>query len=127
MRQGKMAMYEEYLPPKRKADLLADMVPWRNMVLPGLVLQTSQHGLQRSYRVRGPDLQGMSREEQGAIMLQANEVLKRLGGQWELQAEAQRTRVRSLPPVRGNDIVPELIDEEHRGRLLGDPGSRETQ
>jgi type IV secretion system protein VirB4 len=81
-----MPVYEEYLPPKRKADLLSDAVPWRNMLLPGLILHKKQHGLQRSYRVRGPDLQGVSLEEQGALMLQANEVLKRLGGQWMLQS-----------------------------------------
>ena len=32
-------------------------------------------------------------------MLQANEVLKRLGGRWMLQSEAQRSRVTALPPV----------------------------
>src|SRR5262245_52130989 len=121
-----MPVYDTYMPPKRKADLLSDVVPWRSMLLPGLILQKKQHGLQRSYAVRGPDLQGVSREEQGALMLQANEVLKRLGGQWMLQAEAQRTRVTSLPKVAWQDPVPELIDEEHRGKLLNDPGSRET-
>ena len=114
-------------PPKRKADLLSDAVPWRNMMLPGLILHKKQHGLQRSYRVRGPDLQGVSLEEQGALMLQANEVLKRLGGQWMLQSEAQRTQVKSLPKVAWPLIVPELIDEEHRAKLLGTPGSRETR
>src|SRR5262249_41083435 len=110
-----MAAYVEYIPRKRKPDLLSDEVPWRNMVLPGLVLQKWQHGLQRSYRVRGPDLQGISREEQGALMLQANEVLKRIGGRWMLQSEAQRTKVTSLPPVDWQDPVPALIDAEHRG------------
>ena len=62
-----MAVYAEYIAPKRKADLLSDAVPWRNMILPGLILHKKQHGLQRSYRVRGPDLQGVSREEQGAL------------------------------------------------------------
>src|SRR5215510_11907516 len=127
MRLDNMPVYEEYVPPKRKADLLSDVVPWRNMILPGLILHKKQHGLQRSFRVRGPDLQGVSREEQGNLMLQANEVLKRLGGQWMLQSEAQRTRVTSLPKVTWTDPVPALIDEEHRGKLLSDPGSRETQ
>src|SRR5262245_39643736 len=125
--KGTMPVYEQYIPPKRKADLLSDVVPWRNMLLPGLLLQKKQHGLQRSYRVRGPDLQGVSPEEQGALMLQANEVLKRLGGQWMLQAEAQRTKVPSLPTVSWPLIVPALIDEEHRATLLGTPGSRDTR
>src|SRR5215467_3664072 len=121
-----MAVYAEYIPRKRKPDLLSDVVPWRSMLLPGLILQKWQHGLQRSYAVRGPDLQGVSPEEQGALMLQANEVLKRIGGRWMLQSEAQRTRVTSLPPVQWPYAVSELIDQEHRARLLGTPGSRET-
>jgi type IV secretion system protein VirB4 len=96
------------------------------MLLPGLVLQKWQHGLQRSYRVRGPDLQGLSPEEQGARMLQANEVLKRIGGRWMLQSEAQRRKVTSLPAVQWPYPVAELIDGEHRARLLGTPGSMET-
>src|SRR5262245_10522993 len=121
-----MAVYAEYIAPKRKADLLSDAVPWRSMLLPGLILQKWQHGLQRSYSVRGPDLQGVSREEQGGLMLQANEVLKRIGGRWVLQSEAQRTKVTSLPPVAWPYVVPKLIDEERRATLLGTPGSRET-
>ena len=121
-----MAVYAEYIPRKRKPDLVSDEVPWRTMLLPGLILQKWQHGLQRSYAVRGPDLQGVSREEQGALMLQANEVLKRIGGRWMLQSEAQRTKVARLPKVAWPYIVPKLIDDERMATLLGTPGSRET-
>src|SRR5262245_18190615 len=121
-----MALYSECIAPKRKADLLSDVVPWRNMVLPGLLLQKQQGGLQRCYKVRGPDLQGMSREEQGGLMLQANEVLKRIGGRWVLQSEAQRTKVTRVPRPTWPYIVPQLIDDERMGHLLGTPGSRET-
>ena len=121
-----MAVYSEYIPRKRKPDLLSDEVPWRSMLLPGLVLQKWQHGLQRSYAVRGPDLQGVSPEEQGALMLRANDVLKRIGGRWMLQSEAQRTKVTHLPPVAWKYPVPQLIDEERCATLLGTPGSRET-
>src|SRR5215831_2348663 len=106
-----MPVYAEYIPRKRKPDLLSDEVPWRSMLLPGLLLQKWQHGLQRSYAVRGPDLQGLSPEEQGALMLQANEVLKRIGGRWMLQSEAQRTKVTSLPRPQRPYIVPKLIDD----------------
>src|SRR5215510_919133 len=122
-----MPVYAEYIPRKRQADLLSDEVPWRSMLLPGLILQKWQHGLQRSYAVRGPDLQGVSPEEQGALMLQANEVLKRIGGRWMLQSEAQRTKVQSLPPVQWPYVVSHLIDDERRAILLGTPGSRETR
>jgi len=59
-------------------------------------------------------------------MLQANEVLKRLGGQWMLQSEAQRLRVTSLPPVAWRHPVAALLDREQRDRVLRSPGSRET-
>lgn len=119
-----MPIYREYLAPKKKADLLADVVPWRSMLLPGLILQKQQNGLQRSYAVRGPDLEGLAPEEQGAIMLQANDVLQRLGGSWVLHSEAQRTKVHSLPAVEWPYVVPALIDEERRAQLLAQ--SRET-
>jgi type IV secretion system protein VirB4 len=80
--------------------------------------------LQRHYRVRGPDLLGRSEEEQGALMLAANGVLQRLGGRWMLQSEAQRTRVKTLPALKTPYIVTNLMDEEHRTRLL--KHSRET-
>ena len=80
--------------------MVSDVIPWRSMIAPGVLLQKYRHGLQRSYAVRGPDVMGESPEVQGALMLRANEVLKRLGGRWMLQSEAQRQRVTTLPEVR---------------------------
>src|SRR5499426_4262388 len=95
-----MAVYEEYLPPKRKPDLLSDMLPWRAIIAPGVVLHKDRWGtLQRTYAVRGPDVMGLAREVQGSLILQANTVLKKLGGKWLLHAEAQRIRVTDLPPL----------------------------
>src|SRR5215471_9036930 len=100
-----MTVYAEYQPRRSWRERwtvghLSDVLPWRAIVAPGVVLQKHQHALQRTYTVRGPDVQGETHEVQGALMLQANEVLKRLGGQWMLQAEAQRRRVTQLPHVR---------------------------
>src|ERR671923_1359380 len=95
-----MAVYEEYQPhPRWRAAHVYDVVPWRAVVAPGVVLQKYRHGLQRTYAVRGPDVMGETPEVQGALMLQANDVLKRLGGRWMLQSEAQRRRVTALPEV----------------------------
>src|SRR2546429_1072707 len=95
-----MAVYEEYQPhPRWRAAHVYDVVPWRAVVAPGVVLQKYRHGLQRTYAVRGPDVMGETPEVQGALMLQANDVLKRLGGRWMLQSEAQRRRVASLPEI----------------------------
>jgi type IV secretion system protein TrbE len=123
-----MAVYEEYQPKDRRApSVVSDVIPWRSMIAPGVLLQKLRHGLQRSYAARGPDVIGESPEVQGALMLQANEVLKRLGGRWMLQSEGQRARVTALPPVAWPHPVLHLLDQEHRQRLLKDPGSRETR
>src|SRR5919109_1177728 len=122
-----MAVYEEYQPRGTwRPAHVSDVVPWRAVVAPGVVLQKYRHGLQRTYAVRGPDVQGETPEVQGALMLQANEVLKRLGGRWMLQSEAQRRRVARLPAVAWRHPVAALMAEEQRQRLLETPGSRET-
>src|SRR5438874_9200776 len=122
-----MAIYAEYRRESRwRPHFLSEVVPWRAVVAPGVVLQKYRHGLQRTYTVRGPDVQGETPEVQGALMLQANQVFKRLGGKWMLQSEAQRRRVPILPPASWRHPIPALIDQEQRQRLLTDPGSRET-
>src|SRR5438067_3980210 len=122
-----MPVYEEYQPhPRWRAAHVYDVVPWRAVVAPGVVLQKYRHGLQRTYAVRGPDVMGETPEVQGALMLQAHEVLKRLGGRWMLQSEAQRMRVTALPPHPWTHPVAALIDQERRTALLDAPGSYET-
>jgi type IV secretory pathway VirB4 component len=122
-----MAVYAEYQPRRPWAAAhVSDVVPWRSVIAPGVVLQKDGHGLQRTYAIRGPDVQGETPEVQGALMLQANEVLKRLGGRWMLQSEAQRSRVTALSHVDWQYPVAALIEQEQRQRLLTAPGSRET-
>src|SRR5712671_7494480 len=121
-----MPVYIAYTPRGKSPAHMSDVVPWRAVVAPGVVLQKDQHGLQRTYALRGPDVQGETHEVQGALMLQANQVLKRLGGRWMLQSEAQRRRVTTLPEVPWRHPVAALIEQEQRQRLLTTPGSRET-
>ncbi len=122
-----MAIYAEYRRESRwKPAHVSDVVPWRAVLAPGVVLQKDRHGLQRTYAVRGPDVMGETPEVQGALMLQANQVLKRLGGRWMLQSEAQRGRVTTLPESTWRYPVAGLIDQERRQALLTTPGSRET-
>ncbi len=122
-----MAVYAEYHWQRRRAPAcLGDLVSWRAMLAPGVVLLKERHGLQRTYAVRGPDVMGASPEVQGALMLQANQVLKRLGGRWMLQSEAQRRRVTTLPAHPWQHPVPALLDQERRQTLLSAPGSLET-
>jgi type IV secretion system protein VirB4 len=124
-----MAVYEEYQPrPRWRVHHVSDVVPWRAVLAPGVILQKNRdHGLQRTYALRGPDMMGEAPEVQGALMLQANEVLKRLGGRWMLQSEAQRRRVGMLPEVVWRHPIAALLEQEQRARLLETPGSRETR
>ncbi len=121
-----MAVYVAYTPTGKSPAHMSDVVPWRAVLAPGIVLQKDQHGLQRTYALRGPDVQGETPAVQGALMLQANDVLKRLGGRWMLQSEAQRRKVTTLPAHPWTHPVPALIDQERRHRLLVEPGSFET-
>src|SRR5215831_4952933 len=99
-RRSPVAVYEEYLPPKRRPDLVSDMLPWRAVIAPGVVLHKDRwQTVQRTYAVRGPDVMGLAREVQSSLILQANTVLKRLGGKWMLQSEAQRLRVTTWPAI----------------------------
>src|SRR4051812_32030351 len=98
MQDKAMPVYEEYQRRQRwQPAHLSDVVPWRAMVAPGVVLNKDRYGLQRTYAVRGPDVMGDTAEVQGVLMLRANDVMKRLGGRWMLQSEAQRRRVVMLP------------------------------
>lgn len=106
---------------------LADDVPWRSVAAPGVIGHKKRHGLQRTYVMRGPDVQGESREHQGALALQANEVFKRLGGRWMIQSEAQRGRVRTLPSRHTDSPVAQLLQAAHHATLLDGPGCRETR
>jgi type IV secretory pathway VirB4 component len=122
-----MPVYEEYQPRGRWTPAhVSDVVPWRAVLAPGVVLQKYRHGLQRTYAMRGPDVMGETPEVQGALMLQASDVLKRLGGRWMLQSEAQRQRVPTLPQIPWRHPVAALIEQQQRQRLLVDPGSRAT-
>jgi type IV secretion system protein TrbE len=122
-----MAVYEEFLDTLRwKAAHLSDVMPWRAMAAPGVILHKQTHALQRSYLMRGPDLTSEVQEVMGSLMLQANNVFKRLRGQWTVHCEAQRVRVRQYPFGRYGPPAARLIDR-HRGRaILADPGTFET-
>src|SRR5262249_10663106 len=105
--------------------VVSDMLAWRGMVAPNVVEQKDK-GWQRSYAARGPDPMGMTPEMLGAQALRANEVLKRFGGQWMFQSEAQRRKVTALPQVAWRYAIAAWIDHCRRQQLFGHPGSYET-
>jgi type IV secretion system protein TrbE len=124
-----VSTYEQYLPPKTQRDLVADIVPWRAVLAPNVIVHKGAgHSLQRSYAVRGPDVVGVAREVQGVLTMQANNAIKRLGGQWMWQSEAQRLEVLALEPVpvTAPPLV-RLLDAAYRATLLAAPGLYETK
>jgi hypothetical protein len=123
-----MAVYAEFVDRFRwKAAHLSDVMPWRAVAAPGVILHKQTHALQRSYLMRGPDLTSEVREVMGALMLQANNVFKRLRGQWTVHCEAQRLPVTEYPVSAYPSPAAKLIDDARRRVILEDPGSFETR
>jgi type IV secretion system protein TrbE len=122
-----MAVYEEFLHKFRwRAAHLSDVMPWRAPAAPGVLLHKQTHALQRSYLMRGPDLTSEVQEVMGALMLQANNVFKRLRGDWTVHSEAQRLRVTEYPIGLYHSPGARLIDQARRRAILADPGTFET-
>lgn len=122
-----MSVYTEFLPKRRwRARHCSDLMPWRAVAAPGVILHKQTHALQRSYLMRGPDLSSEVQEVQGALMLQANNVFKRLGGAWTVHCEAQRLPVTAYPESPFPTPVAALIDDARRRVVLTEPGSFET-
>jgi type IV secretion system protein TrbE len=122
-----MSVYEEFTQRLRwRAAHVSDKIPWRILAAPGVMLHKQTNALQRTYAIRGPDLAGETKEVQGAHMLQANNVFKRLGGSWTIHSEAQRVRVTTYPETRWPHPAAALIDQDRRHAILEDPGARET-
>ena len=123
-----MPVFEEYLKRLRwTPHAVSDLVPWRMLAAPGVVLLKDQHALMRTYAVRGRDVMGEEPETIGARMLQANNVIKRLGGRWMLQSEAQRSRFAAYPHARWTHPIAAAIDADREQALLVTPGARETR
>jgi len=105
---------------------MSDLVPWSHFVAPGVLCTKDAKALQRVWKIHGLDIIGETMESQGARMMQANDIFKRLGGKWTLHAEAQRTRVSEYPQSVPGFPVAQLIDAERKRAILEDPGARET-
>ena len=89
---------------------------------PGVILHKQTHALQRSYLLRGPDLSTEVQEVQGALMLQANNVFKRLAGNWSVHCEAQRVPVTDYPETAWTMPAAAAIDADRRQAIIEDPG-----
>ncbi|GGE05959.1 conjugal transfer protein TrbE [Tsuneonella deserti] len=98
---------------RRRADRLADHLPWAALVAPGVVLN-KDGSFQRSFAFRGPDLESATEAELVAASARANNALRRLGSGWALFFEAVRQEALAYPQSRFPDAASWLVDEERR-------------
>jgi type IV secretion system protein VirB4 len=98
---------------RRRADRLADHLPWAALVAPGVVLN-KDGSFQRTLRFRGPDLESATEAELVSTYARANNVLKRFGSGWALHVEAERREAMGYPVSRFPDAVSWLVEEERR-------------
>ncbi len=99
---------------RRKADRLADHLPWAALVAEGVVLN-KDGSFQRTLQFRGPDLESATEAELVSACARANNVLKRFGTGWALFVEAERREALSYPVSSFADAASWLVDEERRG------------
>ncbi|MFE0013758.1 conjugal transfer protein TrbE [Mesorhizobium sp. NPDC059054] len=103
---------------RRKADRLADHLPWAALVGPGIVLN-KDGSFQRSFFFRGPDLESATEGELVGICARANNALKRLGSGWAMFFEAERFEALGYPASRFPDAASWLVDQERRVAFEG--------
>jgi len=103
---------------RRKADRLADHLPWAALVALGVVLN-KDGSFQRTFRFRGPDLESATEAELVGISARLNNVLRRFGSGWALFFEADRLASQGYPSSIFPDPLSWLVDEERRARFDG--------
>ncbi|WP_448140421.1 conjugal transfer protein TrbE [Sphingopyxis fribergensis] len=98
---------------RRRAERLADHLPWAALVAPGVVLNKDGSFL-RAFAFRGPDLESATENELVAVCARANNVLKRFGSGWALHIEAERREALGYPDGAFPDAASWLVDVERR-------------
>ena len=98
---------------RRRADRLADFLPWAALVAPGVVLD-KDGSLQRTARFRGPDLESSEPAELAAAANRLNGAFRRLGSGWAVFVEAQRVATEAYPDSRFPDPASALVEAERK-------------
>jgi type IV secretion system protein VirB4 len=98
---------------RRRADRLADHLPWAALVAEGVVLN-KDGSFQRTLAFRGPDLESATEAELVSASARANNVLKRFGTGWALFFEAERRAAPGYPDSDFPDPASWLVDCERR-------------
>ena len=103
---------------RRRADRLADHLPWAALVAPGIVLN-KDGSFQRTFRFRGPDLESATEAELVSAAARVNNVLKRFGSGWALFFEAERFEASGYPESSFPDAASWLVDKERQASFEG--------
>jgi len=101
---------------RRKAQGLADFLPWAALVARGVVLN-KDGSLQRTARFRGPDLDSATPAELVGTTARLNNALRRLGSGWAIFVEARRDLAHDYPQSEFPDPVSALVDAERRAQF----------
>jgi type IV secretion/conjugal transfer VirB4 family ATPase len=104
---------------RRRADRLADHLPWAALVAPGVVLN-KDGSFQRTLRFRGPDLESATEAELVAAAARVNNVLKRFGSGWALFFDAERLEALGYPQSAFPDAASWLVDREREAGFDGE-------
>jgi type IV secretion system protein VirB4 len=111
---------------RRRADRLADHLPWAALVAPGIVLN-KDGSFQRTFRFRGPDLESATEAELVSAAARVNNVLRRFGSGWALFFEADRTEALGYPESRFPDPASWLVDKERQAAFEGERDHYESR
>ncbi|HVB18348.1 MAG TPA: conjugal transfer protein TrbE [Stellaceae bacterium] len=106
---------------RRRADRLADHLPWAALVAPGVVLN-KDGSFQRSFRFRGPDLESATEAELIATCARLNNVLRRFGSGWALFFDAERFAAPGYSESTFPEAVSWLVDRERRAAFAPGEG-----
>ncbi|MBX7481652.1 conjugal transfer protein TrbE [Qipengyuania qiaonensis] len=101
---------------RRKADRLADFLPWAALVAPGVV-HNKDGSFQRSARFRGPDLDSATPAELVAVTARLNSALRRLGSGWAIFVEAVRCPAQDYPDCDFPDPASALVERERAAQF----------
>jgi type IV secretion system protein VirB4 len=111
---------------RRKADRLADHLPWAALVAPGVVLN-KDGSFQRTLVFRGPDLESATEAELVSACARANNVLRRFGGGWALFFDAERREAATYPGSAFPDAASWLVEQERRAAFLAEGAHFESR
>ncbi len=101
---------------RRKADRLADFLPWAALVAPGVVLN-KDGSFQRTARFRGPDLDSATPAELVGVTARLNTALRRLGSGWAIFVEAMRRPAQDYPECAFPDPASALVEQERAAQF----------